>query len=181
MGGKIVYEIAQQLSRAGHEVALLALLDCSRPGYPRRASFLVRTWLHLRHGLAMEPAQARRYLAERVWRLRKYLVSIRPKLFGGDAEGRLQPAKAMQESADAVARACARYVPTFYPGALVQIRAEVRPSYPGAIDDDPELGWGPLVGGGVRRESMQCSHREMLTPEFAPPLAAVLATHLVPG
>lgn len=180
MGGKIVYEIAQQLVRAGHELALLALLDCSAPGYPRRASFVVRTWLHLRHGLAMEPAQARRYLAERVWRLRKYLVSIRPQLFDGGAEARLQPAKAMQESADAVARACARYVPAFYPGRVVLIRAEVRPSYPGVIDDDLELGWGPFVGGGVLRESMHCAHREMLTPEFAPPLAAVLVKHLVP-
>jgi hypothetical protein len=48
------------------------------------------------------------------------------------------------------------------------------------VDDDPELGWGPFVGGGVRRESMDCAHREMLTPEFAPPLAVLLAKHLVP-
>ena len=107
LGGKIVYEMAQQLGRTGQELALLALLDCSGPGYPKRASFVVRVWLHLRHGLAMGPAQAWRYLAERVWNLRKYVVRIRPKLFG-EAEASMPPAKAMQQAADALDRAWAR-------------------------------------------------------------------------
>lgn len=178
LGGKIVYEMAQQLVRAGQALVLLALLDCSGPGYPRRASFGVRVWLHLRHGLALRPADAWRYLAERVWRLRKYVVRIRPKLFGGSAEALMTPAQAMQQSADAVARAWARYVPTFYPGAALLVRAEVRPSHLGVIDDDPELGWGPLVGGGVRLEGLACGHLQMLNPENAAALAAVLAKHL---
>ena len=180
LGGKIVYEMAQQLSRAGQELALLAMLDCAGPGYPKRASFVVRACLHLRHGLALGPAQAWRYLAERVWNLRKYVVRIRPKLFDGDAEASMPPGQAMQQSADAVDRARARYVPTFYPGTVLLVRAEVRPSYLGVIDDDPEMGWGPLVGGGVRLESLGSGHVQMLNPESARALASLLAKHLAP-
>ncbi len=178
LGGKVAYEMAQQLRRAGQELALLALLDCAGPGYPRRASFGVRVWLHLRHGLALGPVRAWRYLAERVWNLRKYVVRIRPKLFDGNPEASLPPAKAMRQSADAVDRAWARYVPTFYPGSAVLVRAAVRKSYPGLIFDDPEMGWGPLVGGGLQLESVQCGHVQMLDPENAFALASVLAKHL---
>ena len=178
LGGSLVYEMAVQLGRAGQDLALLALLDGAPPGYPKRASFVVRVLLHLRHGLALGPAQARRYLADRVWRLRKYVVRIDPKLFDGDVEASMPPAKAMQRSVDAVDRAWARYRPTFYPGPALLVRAEVRPTYPGHTDDDPEMGWGPLVGGGVQVESLDCGHSEMLYPENARALASVLAKHL---
>src|SRR5690606_6335984 len=39
-GGKFVYEIAQQLGRARQPVGLLALLDCTAPGYPRTRPML---------------------------------------------------------------------------------------------------------------------------------------------
>ena len=178
MGGKIVYEMAQQLRCAGEQLALLALLDSAGPGYPRRASFVVRAWLHLRHGLTLRPDQAWRYLAERAWNSRRYVVRIRRKLFDGDAEASMPPARAMQQSADAVGRAWARYVPTFYAGPVLLVRAEIRQSHPGVIDDDAEMGWGSLVGGGVRLEGLGCGHVQMLNPENACALAAVLKKHL---
>lgn len=178
MGGKIVYEMAQQLVQAGQDVALLALLDCAGPNYPRRAWFGMRALLHLRHGVAQRPPDAWRYLSRRVWNLRKYVVDVRPKLFDGQAVAALSAARAMQESADAVERAWARYVPAHYPGGVLLVRAAVRPSYPGVVDDDPEMGWGPLVGGGIRLESLPCGHIQMLDRANARALAQVLEPHL---
>ncbi|HJV61616.1 MAG TPA: amino acid adenylation domain-containing protein [Albitalea sp.] len=177
LGGKIVYEMAQQLHRAGERVALLALLDCAGPGYPRRAPFALRALLHLRHGLTLRPRAALGYFVERLLNLRKYALPAEAPLFEGESAG-MAPAQAMQQSADAIDRAWRRYVPRAYPDAALLVRAELRPSHVGLIADDPLMGWGPLVGGGLRLDSLHCGHREMLNPENAAGLARVLARHL---
>ncbi len=178
LGGNIAFEMARQLRGAGVEVGLLALLDSGVRGFIKQAPFLVRTWLHVRHGLALRPLQASRYLAERVSRLRKYFAPEERPLFADNAEASTSPALAMQRSANAVGRAWERYEPSLYPGSVLLIRAEVRAAYPGLIDDDPEMGWGALVGGGVQLESMQCAHLEVLKPENAAVLGSILVKHL---
>ena len=67
-------------------------------------------------------------------------------------------------------------MPLFHIHGLVG--ALLRPSHLGVIDDDPELGWGPLVGGGARLEGLACGHLQMLNPKYAAELAAVQAKHL---
>ena len=178
LGGNIAFEMARQLDAAGVEVGLLALLDSGVRGFIKQAPFAVRVWLHVRHGLALGPAQAARYLGERVSRLRKYVMPKHEQIFAGTAEASTSPAIAMQRSANAVGRAWERYVPSPYAGSVLLIRAEVRASYPGLIDDDPEMGWGSLVGGGVRLESMHCAHLQILKPEHAATLASILVQHL---
>lgn len=178
LGGNIAFEMARQLDAAGVEVGLLALLDSGVRGFIKQAPFAVRVWLHVRHGLALGPAQAARYLGERVSRLRKYVMPKHEQIFAGTAEASTSPAIAMQRSANAVGRAWERYVPSPYAGSVLLIRAEVRASYPGLIDDDPEMGWGSLVGGGVRLESMHCAHLKILKPEHAATLASILVQHL---
>ncbi len=66
LGGRIAYEIAQQLVGAGEHVDLLAMLDCGAPGYPRIQSFVSRTLLHIRHALQLAPGESRAYFAARV-------------------------------------------------------------------------------------------------------------------
>ena len=178
LGGNIAFEMARQLHAAGVKVGLLALLDSGVRGFIKQAPFAVRTWLLVRHGLALKPAEAARYLGERVSRLRKYFITERQQIFSGNAEASTSPAIAMQRSADTVGRAWKRYVPSSYAGAMLLIRAEVRPSYPGLIDDDPEMGWGSLVEAGVQLESMQCAHLQILKPDHAAALASILLKHL---
>lgn len=177
LGGKVVYEMAQQLRRMDERVDLLVLLDCAGPGYPRRAAFPERALLHLRHSVALGPWAAARYLVKRMWNLRKYLATTQARLFDSDSAG-MAPAQSMQRSADAVDRAWRRYLPRFYAGEAVLVRAELRPSHVGLITEDPLMGWGPLVGAGVRLEGLHCGHRDMLNPEHAAALARVLARYL---
>jgi thioesterase domain-containing protein/acyl carrier protein len=179
LGGNIAFEMARQLRAAGVEVGLLALLDSAVPGYPGRASFAMRVWAHVRHGLALGPAHAVRYLSLCVWRLRKYVISLRPQLFGGLSETLMPLGDQLRVSADAVARAWSRYVPQRYPGRVLLIRAEVRPQLPpGVVDNDPGMGWGALVGGGLQLESMRCGHQELIDPEHAGELASILHKHI---
>ena len=141
LGGKVVYEIAQQLQRVGHAVALLALLDCPAPGYTRLRSIPARVLLHIKHALGLRPREARAYLLERVRRLKKNDQPGEPRLF--QAEDPLHATRlvrAMEQSALAMYRASHAYVPQPYPGRMVLIRAQIRDL--GFLDDDPQQGWG---------------------------------------
>ncbi len=189
LGGTIVYEIAQQLRRERQAVAMLALLDCSAPGYAGTHSFARRALLHVRHGLALGPAQASRYLLLRLCNLRKYLRRRRAEPavrafdpFEREPEAPLLPAEtvaAMRQTIAAVLRAWQRYGPSVYPAQIVLVRAESgRQPLAGTIAADQRLGWGRLAQGGVRIESLQCAHTEMLKPQNAMALAQILARQM---
>src|SRR5690606_15577707 len=66
LGGKFVYEIAQQLRAAGQSVGLLAMLDCAAPGYPRTRPMLPRIAMHLRHMVQLGFRGSLEYLATRL-------------------------------------------------------------------------------------------------------------------
>jgi thioesterase domain-containing protein/aryl carrier-like protein len=175
MGGRIVYEIAQQLQRAGQVAALLVLLDCPAPGYPRMRSFPMRALLHMRHALRLGPREARGYMLERFRSLRKYIVASEPTVFEvGDLVLASGVTRAMEDAARAMRRAYHAYVPLFYTGRMVMIRAAIRDTRPGALDDDPQQGWGSLVGGGVDVRDLNCRHRDMLNAEHSAGLAGIL-------
>ena len=67
------------------------------------------------------------------------------------------------------------YRPGLYAGRLTLICAEIKDAAPGVDDNDPQLGWGPLVEGGINVRGMRCHHRHMLDPEHADALAAILS------
>lgn len=183
LGGNLVLEIAQQLRAAGETVALLALLDCDGPGYPHVQPFLTRTINHFEQALAMRGGSAR-YLGERVRRTVRAIVHPTPdpvKLYA-DQDGvqhvPSQVLEALEHALTPVLRAWEDYSARFYGGPVVLIRASVRFNNIGIVDDDPYLGWGQLVGGTLRLEEMPCNHFEMVRPEFATRLAAILSRHL---
>jgi thioesterase domain-containing protein len=115
MGGKIVHEIAQQLIQDGQQVALLALLDCSAPGFPKRRSAPVRILLHLREAASMKPARMLAYLTGRAqWMIRH----MRPKeraLFEDEVIQETALTRAMERSARAMLSAWQAYRPRHYP------------------------------------------------------------------
>jgi oxalate---CoA ligase len=163
MGGKFVWEIAQQLQRAGQTVLLLALLDCPAPGFPVPRPFLVRTALHVRHALALKPAAALAYVHERIVELRRFFAPQRRTLFRDN--GDLKASKLVQRleyTAGALYQASKRYVPAAYAGGMVLVRAALQPIRPGMVDSDPLMGWGPLARGGVVVRTLGCSHGDML-------------------
>ncbi|HMN80094.1 MAG TPA: amino acid adenylation domain-containing protein [Burkholderiaceae bacterium] len=182
LGGDIVYEIARQLQAEGERVGLLALLDSSAPGYPKRHGFLVRVLHHVRHALRMGPSGAGRYLLERVSRLRKYFVHVEMQVFETpDTPVSAELVQTIQRRSTRVLQAWREYRVKPYPGRLTLVRAEVGRYEPGVIDDDPQMGWGAWAGGGVDIAHLQARHTRMLDAEHSVELAAILAARLIPG
>ncbi len=179
MGGAIVYEIAQQLRQSGEEVALLALLDCAAPGYPRRRSAPARVLLHLREAITMKPAQRLAYLAGRArWMIRNLKGPERSLFEDSDLEESAFT-RTLEESARAMLAAWEAYRFRPYPGRVMLIRAETTPKRVGEIDDDPTYGWSALTRG-VDLRSIQCTHIRMLFPPHATELGRILADAITP-
>jgi thioesterase domain-containing protein len=183
LGGKIVYEIAQQLRRAGESVSLLALLDCAAPGASHLLSFPVRTILHIKHALSLKPSVALAYLVERFKMLRKYLgllKPVEPKVFKKHdiVDHSATIVRAIESRAQPIFDAWESYIPTFYPGRITLIRAELRERRPGVIEDDPEMGWGKFTDQGVDIANLPCGHTEMLDTRHSQVLAKLLKERL---
>lgn len=179
LGGNIVFEMAQQLRRAGDAVHLLALLDCDGPDYPHVQPFLARTVRHVQHARTLPTRNAIAYLATRVGKLGRFF-GVREDdvhLYADQEEASMVPAHiidGLERALAPVLTAWDAYVPRFYGGPVLLVRADVRRRMIGVIDDDPLLGWGPVVGGLLGVERIACSHFDILRPEFAASLAAIL-------
>ncbi len=184
LGGNIVLEIAQQMRAAGEQVALLALLDCDGPAYPLLQPFLTRTVQHIRHAVSLGPGKTLPYLWTRFGKLSRYIngpIEEELNLYRDQDGGDLLPREmldALERSLAPVLRAWEQYVPQFYGGAALVVRADVRLGMVGVVDDDPALGWGPIIGGGLKLERLDCNHFQLLRPEFASRLAALLQRYL---
>jgi amino acid adenylation domain-containing protein len=125
MGAVVAFEMAQQLHRTGERVALLALLEPSRPGWrparPFRAGlppwlvvprfFLGRVGLHARTIAGLGAAARRAYLRERL-RMVGEMVAHRD-VFRGDRSEIYQ-----MHVSEASKRALRRYAPRRYPGSV---------------------------------------------------------------
>jgi len=178
MGGTIVYEIARQLRQRGEDVALVALLDCAVPGYPRRRSAPVRVLLHLRRAVTMKPAQMLAYIAGRAhWMIRnlreKESERVKEKSLFKDSDIQETAfASMLERTARVMLSAWHAYRPGPYPGKIMLIRAEATPKRVGEIDDDPTYGWAEFTDG-VELRSMQCTHIRMLFSPHAADLAKI--------
>jgi thioesterase domain-containing protein/acyl carrier protein len=178
-GGKFVYEIARQLRRAGQPVGLLAMLDCTAPGYPRTRPLLPRIAMHLRQMLRQGLRENLEHLMSRL----RYFYQVATKkdfdLFAGDAElGSSGAAQAIQSVADAMTQAWDAYTPGPYSGEILLITANIRDFRPSEIDDDPFLGWGELIESGIEVRGMDAHHVRMIDPPHAPELASILSDYL---
>ena len=140
LGGLVTFEIAQRLTAAGEEVALLAMLD----SYPdirylslaqrarlvtrlatRRATNAMKLPIGDAFSLMLRPSR-RRSLVPR--------VSYRPPI-----DVSLSPA--MQRARERSYLALTRYRPRFYPGKIRFVRAEIPTDFPA----NPAAVWGHLA------------------------------------
>jgi thioesterase domain-containing protein len=175
LGGKIVYEIAQQLHREGETVGVLALLDCDGPSYPRMLSFPLRTVLHIQYALSFGPRESITYLTERFRSLKKYFKRVYPQVFQqSDTASPTKAERAVQAWAQVIYDAWLAYVPAFYPGRLTLARANARARRLGVIDNDPFMGWASLTDKSIDLATLNCAHNEMLDAKHAPALARLL-------
>jgi thioesterase domain-containing protein len=137
--------------------------------------------------MTLSPGEVLPYLRARFQKLSRYVsvpIDEEVHLYADQDEANLVPAEiieALEHALTPVVQAWERYVPAFYGGSALIVRAEVRNTMVGVIDDDPHLGWGTLIGGGLKLEHIACDHFDILRPEFADRLAAILGAYLLDG
>lgn len=164
MGGKVAFEMAQQLHAQGDKVALLALFDTLGSEFLKPLPYRVRASRHLGNFLRLDLKEKLTYVKER-WGRRFYSDNT-PPLPEACYESPLHEAH-MQANRD--------YVPQVYAGRAILFRVtEPVEEWLEWHSVDPQLGWGRVVAGGLETYEIPGNHLNM----FNEPYVQVLAEKL---
>ena len=171
-GGVIALEMAQQLKKAGAQVALLAMIDTLMPGAARhKVSRWKKLWLarHWSVGFAVGwPARRRRSQLMNI----QYAQALE-KLSRGEP---LQPEMVEFHLFRNFMAAQERYEPEPYQGRVVLFKAsQADTQYLFAGD---MLGWENRIHGGIRVAGVPGSHKSMMAEPGLSKLIAVLREEL---
>jgi amino acid adenylation domain-containing protein len=151
-GGKVAFEMAQQLEAQGQEVALLVMLDAYAPGYPQRLPWvrrqvIQRATFHVGNLRRITPREWFHYFLEK-GKIGKARTEKRLKKFAGKLYlglGRPLP-PALQEVQEKPRPRLNPYKPSVYPGGIVLFRPSQQPQ---SYYHLPDMGWGGLAAGGL--------------------------------
>ena len=165
-GGRIAFEMAQQLHAAGEVVALLAIIDTLMPGAIRRRPLHWVLWHltnFLRHGPRHVIARAR----DRWGRFPAVPM-----------DGGPEATETMRVREDIFRRRVRhRYQPRPYSGPIVLVRAMGK-VYSRSIRVEPLLGWAPLARGTLDVHDLPGTHGGILSVN-AELVAKVLQPHVL--
>jgi amino acid adenylation domain-containing protein len=181
-GGLVAFEMAQQLTQAGEEISLLAILDtpapCSKPSFYQSLKFLLGTALGsmLPFLLDYSAIVTNRLQPRNPWFSRWQWSEIVRRL---PAESRLQ---LLDESAIAPllrivyanSQATFQYVPQAYANCITLFKA-AEPS--DAIGHDPSLGWRALAQD-IQLHQVPGNHLSLLKQPHVQTLAQQLRQYL---
>jgi aspartate racemase len=174
-GGKIAFEMAQQLRAQNDEIALLALIDSYAPGHPvllpwvqrRKAQFR----LHLSNLKKLSPLESVAYMNQKTRILGGRALSTLMKIvaraylgLGIDSPLFLRSIKAPKQRI--------RYTPTMYNGTIHVFAPNQAQSVCHLYD--PSMGWNRLVAGGCETHIVQGKFASIITE----PAVNELAEHL---
>ncbi len=201
-GGIVSFEIAQQLTGLGEEVALLFILDSSLPNLDRRLMDRLAGLLAFARGLPFVPAEAlsqlrrdpeelARALRAKLRFVRGRVRSSRPEMPAPDAEPAARDENARLDVRDLVAmqhwpennrriaerhwRAVLAYRPGKYPGRITLFRSRFHSPFLGL---GRQMGWDRVALGGVEVVSVPGGHLSVLQPPNVDTLASKLAERL---
>ncbi|MFZ0200828.1 MAG: alpha/beta fold hydrolase [Candidatus Sulfotelmatobacter sp.] len=175
-GGLVTLEMAQRLSKAGGNVALLALLD-SYPD-PHFLSKRQRLWLgarrikwHISEMKRMRPRRAASYFVRGLEH--RLGITVMPKRGHPFPEkSRLSLERTILRVKERAYVALRHYRPQFYKGKIKFVAAEVNPYFP----DNPISVWGKLADE-FEVETVPGGHLDFVTTGFEA-LAAVLTRYV---
>ncbi len=178
LGGTVAYAMAQLLHQAGEEVALVAMLDTYNFSRALKVSFLGFMWekfkFHCSNFVQLRPRDMWGYLVEKVrvagdGELKNILTS-KPNP-GGDEPGVARATSGPEASVQALNdHAADTYLPKYYSGRLTLFKPEANYKfYP-----DPKMGWGDLVGGGLKIVEFPFKPHAMLVEPYVKQLANAL-------
>jgi thioesterase domain-containing protein len=186
VGGVLAFEVARQLVEAGHEVALLAMIDAWAPGHNRRLSRLRAILADYSYRWQLIGADWRRvmsreqsltaFLAQRTMSKRILRWFARSQ---GDAQARIsfETRELSAENYDQwllgyLEEAAQRYEPKSYPGKITLLCSTQEPR---GLFLDPRLGWGAFALGGVDVAVIDGDHFTVFKGEGLEQMAAHLA------
>ena len=140
----IAYEIAQQLTRQGETVALLAMIDAHNHAYYKSpfkdGRYTARIKFHFANLLRMDSSETSAYLRDRLDEARRKIERITWRLTA-DREGHTDDFK----NTDSIVHpAFSQYEPQSYPGKIVLLQSSEWPKSPYF---NFKLGWEDLTGG----------------------------------
>jgi len=173
LGGLIAFEMAQQLSRAGQDIALLALFDTRHPSVMVRGLFRPERELYRLVYRAKKSMRRREEISEVGWQeyfrshVQKELGRLRRKV------GKFIPALAAnqerktdeQQLRSQFMAARRKYQPAVFPGKLTLFRASDQEEYG---NQGFELGWSGLAAKGIDVYQIPGDHRTlMLEPQVS--------------
>ncbi|AFY93866.1 non-ribosomal peptide synthetase [Chamaesiphon minutus] len=157
-GGLLVYEAAQQLTKLGKKVDLLAIVDCNAPHLPRvRPSFLKSIQIHLSYLWKLNLCEKIQYIKDRIdYRFNN--VDYREFLLRSFPEN-VSPSTELLQLIDNNFNVDRAYIARPYHGDLTLFRCEMQ-----ILDYylSPDLGWGDLVSGDLAVYNVAGSHYSIL-------------------
>jgi thioesterase domain-containing protein len=183
-GGRVAFEMAQQLLAQGQQVAFLGIIDTwPSEEWPRTIGYAVR-WLRnlplwLSHDFAQSSAEANKNRLRRGLRLVNRLARKLTTPFGGTKQDRhvtdhinisLLP-DAIKRSYEANYHAFISYKPAPYDGRATVFRASAQPLLAPLERDH---GWGRFVRRGVTVVPIPGNHTTILNPPLVRELAVAL-------
>ncbi|MBD1822647.1 amino acid adenylation domain-containing protein [Cyanobacteria bacterium FACHB-DQ100] len=184
-GGIVAFEMAQQLTRAGYEVKLLAMLDtpapCYKPSFYQSLKFLLGTalWSTLPFLLDYSTLALDRLQARNSW-FSRWQWSTILRLIPEETRLRFLEESAIPSLLRIVyanAQATYQYVPQAYPHRMVLFKAAEQ-SDRNSIDRNPTLGWDSLVDH-LRVHQVPGNHLSLLKQPHVQTLAQQLNHYLL--
>ena len=181
-GGIIAFEIAQQLYRAGQEVAMLVAMDVRAPipGLDPEvvdADSVEHNLMTLADtlGLPMEPFAEIDIMQLEPEKRLEYIWQVANSVDGGPTKLSLRQVKKMYERLSIHVRLVEKYQAKHYPGRLTLFRVQDQngPEWLG-----PTLGWDQLVDGGLEVRYVPGDHVTMLSIPHVEVLAQELRQSL---
>jgi len=167
LGGKVAFEMAQQLLIAGQKVAMLAMFDTQGSEWLQLPSIRTRISRHLANLSRLKPKEKLTYFQKKL--LRRFEPNNQQPLPQIEYRSLLQEA---HEQADQ------DYVAQVYPGRAILFRAMEQPEewleWLQGWEIDPQLGWGKLVAGGLEIHDVPGNHNNMFYGSYLPVLAEKL-------
>jgi len=162
-GSQVAFEIALQLSSAGHEIGLLCLADGAYYGglKRRRLPWFYRLRYHLRYMIQHEYHSQLKSIKRR---FRRAMNKLSRAQTSADAATELWWRKvglqAIMEK---------RYRARTFAGDVLFLRANSQPDW--SYWPQSDNGWASIVGGKLEIVNVNCFHMQLLEDPFAPIVA----------
>ena len=184
-GGLVAFEMAQQLTQAGQQIGLLAILDTpassSKPSVYQSLKFLLKTvWSTLPFLLdygaiatnSVQPLQPwKAWLSRWQWSAISHLIPEESRLRLSD-ESAIAP---MLRIVYANAQAALQYIPQKYPNRITLFKATEQSD---GIGQDPTLGWSALASD-IQLHQVPGNHLSLLKQPHVQTLAQQLRQYLL--